>query len=141
MEETRERSVSSRSDSRSSSSSWRSGSSLINSSNISWDKRAKPTEPGPVAEMAEMMAATRYAMEEEEAEQIGARTTGSEFVEEANLEEIEEECHSDAQGRERPSGKRRAFRKPKVHRKPFAIKGEQRDTGPVVEGEGSEGMK
>jgi hypothetical protein len=48
--------------------------------------------------MAEVIAATRYAMEEE-AEQIGARSAGSEVVEEANLDEIKKECHSDAQGR------------------------------------------
>jgi hypothetical protein len=88
--------------------------------------------------MAEVMAATRYAMEEE-AERIGARTAGSEVVEEANSDEIEKECHSDAQGRERPSGKKRASRKPKGFRKPFATKREQRDTRPVVEGRGLRG--
>jgi hypothetical protein len=72
---------------------------LEEETNSSWANRTEPTEPGTVVEMAEAMAATRYAMEGE-AKHMGARTAGSEFVEEANLDEIEEECHSDAQGRE-----------------------------------------
>jgi hypothetical protein len=72
--------------------------------------------------MPEAMAATWNAMEEEP-KQMGASAAGSDFAEEENLDkEQEEECHSNAQGRERPSGKRRASRKPKVQRKSFATK-------------------
>jgi hypothetical protein len=74
---------------------------LEDETNSSWANRTEPTEPGKVVEMAEAMAATRYTMEGEAEHNMGARTAGSEFVEEANLDEIEEECHSDAQGRER----------------------------------------
>jgi hypothetical protein len=81
--------------------------------------------------MPEAKTATRNAMEEEP-KQMGASAAGSDFAEGANLDkEQEEECHSDAQGRERPSGKRRASRKPKVQRQSFATKREQRDSGPV----------
>jgi hypothetical protein len=82
------------------------------------------------------MAATWNAMEEEP-KQMGASAAGSDFAEGENLDkEQEEECHSNAQGRERPSGKRRASRKPKVQRKSFATKSDHRDSGPADEGEG-----
>jgi hypothetical protein len=90
--------------------------------------------------MAEAMAATRYAMEEEP-EGMGMMASSSVSAEEASVGEGHDDCDSFVQGRGGPLRKRerrRGPRVPKAKRTTHAPKEDQKFSELEVEGTGNE---